>query len=127
MPEKQQTVHIENLTEVDELISVPPGCLLNSGIAQQHNIGLNRKLTIDSNGFIRIFPQREEEFGHIDIVDIGKLIKSSEIQAIWKTKNDDIETCKDCIYRYCCFSCTEVLFKNGKMFKNEYCDALHEE
>lgn len=87
-----------------------------------YNIGLNRSVTIDKNGYIKNHITHKRTFGHINECNLSEIIGLSEFQKSWKISNDNIEGCKLCKFRYCCFSNSEIHFKNGKHIKNNDCE-----
>ncbi|MFK7969080.1 MAG: grasp-with-spasm system SPASM domain peptide maturase [Bacteroidia bacterium] len=90
--------------------------------AQEHNLGLNRKLSIDSQGFIKNHVLHKQSFGHIDEVeDLSKIVASPAFQRIWNISHDQVETCKDCEFRYCCVDFDELEEKDGNMHRIGAC------
>lgn len=90
-----------------------------------YNIGLNRKVSITKDGCIKNYLSHNLDFGNVDDVNLIDVVKSDQFRLKWEIKNDDIEQCKDCIYRYCCFSCSDIYLKDQKYFKVEYCNGLN--
>ncbi len=73
--------------------------------AQKHNTCLNRKISIDSNGNIKNCPATQQVFGNICQVKLSDVIKDTSFNRVWNINKDDIETCKDCEFRYVCLDC----------------------
>jgi len=73
--------------------------------AQQHNTCLNRKISIDKNGYIKNCPSMAHHFGHISEVKLEDVVKNPEFTKYWTIKKDDITKCKDCEFRYICTDC----------------------
>jgi len=69
------------------------------------NSCLNRKISIDCNGFIKNCPSMEDNFGHIRTMSLKEVISSKEFQKLWYIKKDEIKVCRDCEYRYVCTDC----------------------
>jgi len=90
--------------------------------AQQHNIGLNRKVCIDAQGNIKNYVSHQKSFGHIDHTDLKSLITTQEFQEKWHISNDQIHQCQDCQYRYVCLSNTDLEKKEDIWHKKNYCD-----
>lgn len=90
--------------------------------AQKYNLGLNRKVCISKEGNIKNFLSHEKVYGNINKNKIIDVINKIEFQAIWFISNDLIEKCKDCQYRYCCSSNSEINKKDGCFHKTETCD-----
>jgi len=93
--------------------------------ALHYNIGLNKKVSITKEGFIKNYLSHNLDFGKVDDVNLIDVVKSNQFRLKWVIKNDDIEQCKDCIYRYCCLSCSDISLKDHKYFKVEYCNGLN--
>jgi SPASM domain peptide maturase of grasp-with-spasm system len=93
--------------------------------ALNYNIGLNKKVSITKEGFIKNYLSHNLDFGNVDDVNLIDVVKSDQFRLKWEIKNDDIEQCKDCIYRYCCLSCSDIYLKDQKYFKVEYCNGLN--
>lgn len=77
--------------------------------AQKHNTCLNKKLSLDTKGEIRICPSLKKSFGNIKDTPLKSLISNSEIKKMWGINKDQINTCKDCEFRYICTDCRAFL------------------
>jgi SPASM domain peptide maturase of grasp-with-spasm system len=73
--------------------------------SQQHNTCLNRKLSIDRNGYIKNCPSLSRNFGHMDDVQLDAVLADPAFKEHWFTKKDDIAVCRDCEFRYVCTDC----------------------
>jgi SPASM domain peptide maturase of grasp-with-spasm system len=73
--------------------------------SQHHNTCLNRKISIDSEGFIKNCPSMAHHFGHISEVKLEDVIKNPEFTKYWHIKKDQISVCKDCEFRHICTDC----------------------
>lgn len=73
--------------------------------ALSFNSCLNRKLSVDSKGFIKNCPSQKLNYGHIKNESLSEVIKNNQFQSFWKIKKDDIKICKDCEHRYICTDC----------------------
>jgi len=89
--------------------------------AQQHNIGLNRKICIDENGALKNYLTHQKAFGNIKNKSIETTINTKEFQKKWFISNDKIEKCKECQYRYACLSNSDIIEKKGAYYKKETC------
>jgi SPASM domain peptide maturase of grasp-with-spasm system len=94
-------------------------CVSSFSVNTQHyteslrfNSCLNRKISVDSQGFIKNCPSQESNFGHIKTDDLREVVKDSQFQRLWKVKKDDIKICKDCEHRYICTDCR--IFRQDK-------------
>ncbi|MBK8825984.1 MAG: hypothetical protein IPO26_04560 [Saprospiraceae bacterium] len=93
--------------------------------ALHYNIGLNKKVCITKEGFIKNYLSHSLDYGKVDDVNLIDVLRSDQFRLKWEIKNDDIEQCKDCIYRYCCLSCSDIYLNDQKYFKVEYCNGLN--
>lgn len=89
--------------------------------AMHFNLGLNKKVTITQKGEIKNYINHERTFGNVNTNTIQDIISSTEFQEKWILNNDKIEKCKECKYRYCCVSNTDLYQVNLKWFKKNYC------
>jgi len=90
--------------------------------AQNNNLALNKKVCIDKNGNIKNYLSHKQVFGNIRKDRLLQVFSKDSFSAIWKISNDRIEKCKDCQYRYMCFSCSEIYFRDmNKIFKTQQC------
>ncbi len=90
--------------------------------AQKYNLGLNRKVCISKEGDIKNFLSHKRIYGNINKNKIMDIVNKIEFQKIWFISNDLIEKCKDCQYRYCCLSNSDINEKNEHFHKTETCD-----
>lgn len=74
--------------------------------AQHFNTCLNKKVSIDSNGNIKNCPAFNYSYGNVNNGDsIRTIVESYEFSKYWSITKDQIQTCKDCEYRYICSDC----------------------
>ena len=73
--------------------------------SQHFNTCLNRKVCIDSQGYIKNCPSMEHHYGHISNTKIEDVVNLPEFQKWWHIKKDDIDVCKDCEFRHMCTDC----------------------
>jgi SPASM domain peptide maturase of grasp-with-spasm system len=69
------------------------------------NTCLNRKISVDSRGFIKNCPSQKTSYGHLRDVNLTDVVEDKLFQSLWKTKKDDIKICKDCEHRHICTDC----------------------
>lgn len=69
------------------------------------NSCLNRKISIDENGYIKNCPSMRKHYGHINDTSLMSVVKRHDFKKIWKLNKDAIDTCKDCEFRYICTDC----------------------
>ncbi|MBW8687985.1 grasp-with-spasm system SPASM domain peptide maturase [Chitinophaga rhizophila] len=89
--------------------------------AQSHNLGLNRKVAIDSQGYIRNYISHPATFGHVNEHLLADVTTQPAFREKWFLPNDWIEGCKDCQYRYTCVSNSDIRKENDKYYKTEMC------
>jgi len=91
--------------------------------SQQHNSCLNRKISIDVEGYIKNCPSMTTHYGHIEETKLEEVVKDDQFQKLWSISKDQIEVCRDCEYRYVCSDCrayTEGATAYGKPAKCNY-------
>jgi len=80
------------------------------------NSCLNGKLSVDKNGFIKVCPSLNENFGHISDSLITETIKNPNVSRLWGIKKDQITICKDCEFRYICPDCRAFTQDNTNLY-----------
>ncbi len=70
--------------------------------AQNHNLFFNRKVVIDTKGFIRNHLLSGKSFGNISINSIESVISKADFQKFWYISKDNVAICKYCEFRYVC-------------------------
>lgn len=89
--------------------------------AKSYNSCLYRKLAIDETGNIKNCPSLPATFGHINSTSFTELIDNSTFRKFWDISKDQINTCKDCEFRYICSDCRAFLSNStGKPAKCNY-------
>jgi len=73
--------------------------------SQLHNSCLNRKVGIDTRGFIKNCPSSDRSFGHIQDTLITTAIKQVDFTKSWYISKDQVAVCRDCEFRYMCVDC----------------------
>jgi hypothetical protein len=89
--------------------------------AKSFNAGLNRKVCIDKDGNIKNYLDHEKVFGNTNTSPIRDVIAGKEFRVNWNISNDQIEICRECQYRYCCISNSDIVMKEEKYFKKNMC------
>lgn len=76
-------------------------------ISESYNFNscLNRKISIDKNGYIKNCPSMKHHYGHISSTKLEDVVDLPEFQKWWHIKKDDIDVCKDCEFRHICSDC----------------------
>jgi len=78
------------------------------------------KICITANGnILPCIMERDIILGNILKTSLSKIIYSEKSKKIRNATKDDIEVCKDCEYRYCCFDC-RVKARNLSGIENFY-------
>lgn len=73
--------------------------------SQQHNTCLNRKLSIDKEGFIRNCPSMTNDFGYISTTSLEEVLNHPDLKKNWYIHKGQISVCKDCEFRHICTDC----------------------
>ncbi len=73
--------------------------------SQNHNSCLNGKISIDANGEIKNCPAIQKSFGNTDAINFRDIIKKTDFTSIWSISKNQINTCKDCEFRFICVDC----------------------
>ncbi|MCB9263004.1 MAG: grasp-with-spasm system SPASM domain peptide maturase [Flavobacteriales bacterium] len=89
--------------------------------AQQHNVALNRSISIDQFGNFKNYLSHNKQFGNANNLSIHELLKLESFKQKWFIKNDDIEKCKDCQNRYACLFASDIKVEDGKYVKTQDC------
>jgi SPASM domain peptide maturase of grasp-with-spasm system len=92
--------------------------------AQQHNVGLNRKVCIDATGAIKNYINHTKDWGNIEEETLKSIVLTSAFQAKWFVANDQIEKCRECSFRYCCISNVDLEKREGLYYKLADC-SIH--
>ena len=73
--------------------------------AVNYNSCLHKKIGIDRNGNIKNCPLMSESFGNIQHQTLEEALIQHPFKKYWNLTKDQIETCKDCEFRYICTDC----------------------
>jgi SPASM domain peptide maturase of grasp-with-spasm system len=73
--------------------------------ALQFNTCLNRKIGIDTAGYIRNCPSMPQHFGHINTTTLAEAVEQPAFQQVWTIRKDQVKICSDCEFRYICTDC----------------------
>ena len=77
----------------------------NVSEAMLFNGCLNRKVSVDTLGNIKNCPSMLTSYGRIDDVTLGAAVATNGFTDWWLINKDQIDTCKDCEFRYVCSDC----------------------
>ncbi|MGD1846873.1 MAG: hypothetical protein ACFB10_15905 [Salibacteraceae bacterium] len=89
--------------------------------AQKHVTGLNAKFCIDANGNIKNELRHPTIFGNVSSDSIVEVVASANFQTKWQVANDLVEKCKDCQFRYSCYSNSDLKKVGNQWYKVEAC------
>jgi SPASM domain peptide maturase of grasp-with-spasm system len=70
-----------------------------------NNSCLNRKISIDVDGYIKNCPSMLNNYGKITETSIADVLNNQQFKKYWNINKDSIKTCKDCEFRYICTDC----------------------
>jgi SPASM domain peptide maturase of grasp-with-spasm system len=70
-----------------------------------HNSCLNRKLSVDQRGEIRNCPSLPDSYGNAATTPLRAAVERPEFRRLWSVTKDQVETCRDCEFRYVCTDC----------------------
>ena len=86
-----------------------------------YNNYYNNKICIDEFGNCKNSIDNEKSFGNINDISLTDVLNVDNFKALWYIKKDDVQTCKDCEFRYMCVDTREPsrLNKNEWSFKSE--------
>ena len=84
--------------------------------AQQHNTCLNRKISIDTEGYIRNCPSMKEHYGNIKDTTLQDALAHPDFKKYWFVNKDQISVCKDCEFRYICTDCRAYIENPEDMY-----------
>lgn len=70
-----------------------------------HNSCLNKKISIDKDGFIRNCPSMPQHFGNIKDTTLEEALNHPDFKKYWNVTKDMIAVCKDCEFRHICTDC----------------------
>jgi SPASM domain peptide maturase of grasp-with-spasm system len=73
--------------------------------ALSFNSCLNRKLSIDAAGEIRNCPSLPRSFGNAAHTPLAAAVGDPTFRELWGITKDQVETCRDCEFRYVCTDC----------------------
>lgn len=90
--------------------------------AKQFNTCLNKKISIDKKGQICNCPSMTQKFGKIGDATLNATLINEEFTTKWSTNKDQIETCKECEFRYICSDCRAYTEGNLPLSKPAKCN-----
>ncbi|MBB6002211.1 grasp-with-spasm system SPASM domain peptide maturase [Arcicella rosea] len=95
--------------------------------AIKYNSCLNKKISIDKNGFIRNCPSCKEDFGKFGDISLQDALNLEQSKYLWNINKEMIDDCKICEHRFMCQDCRayikdekNILSKPAKCNYNPY-------
>jgi SPASM domain peptide maturase of grasp-with-spasm system len=70
-----------------------------------YNTCLNKKISLDINGYLKNCPSMSSSFGHVSNSAIRDLLEDIEFTKMFYLKKDDIQVCSTCEFRHVCTDC----------------------
>lgn len=95
--------------------------------SQEYNTYYNRKMYIDSLGFIKNAPEIAETGWNItqlkDNEQLLGIIHANAYTKLWKVRKDDIHVCRDCEFRHMCVDrVVPVRREDGTFYRKQECN-----
>jgi SPASM domain peptide maturase of grasp-with-spasm system len=81
--------------------------------ARSFNSCLNRKLSVDAAGEIRNCPSLRRSFGNAATTPLADAVADPAFRELWGITKDQVETCRDCEFRYVCTDCRAFVKNPG--------------
>lgn len=82
--------------------------------ARKHNSCLNRKISVDQRGEIRNCPSMPRSFGNAATTPLHAALEHPAFREAWAVTKDQVETCRDCEFRYVCTDCRAYVRDSGE-------------
>ncbi len=90
---------------------------------RQVNGCLYKKISIGSDGLVRNCPSIKDSFGAYVFGALSPVLSTPAFRDNWFRRKDQIQTCKDCEYRYACTDCRAYLQdSNNPLSKPAKCE-----
>ena len=84
--------------------------------ALAYNSCLNRKLAVDRRGEIRNCPALPRSFGNVADTSLHAAVLHRDFRELWEVNKDQVETCRDCEFRYVCTDCRAFVRDPGDRY-----------
>jgi SPASM domain peptide maturase of grasp-with-spasm system len=81
-----------------------------------YNGCLNRKVSIDEEGYIKNCPSMTASFGHHKYTSLIDVVIDNSFKNIWYINKDKIKKCQECEFRYACTDCRAYLENPNDIF-----------
>ncbi|MCL2414464.1 MAG: grasp-with-spasm system SPASM domain peptide maturase [Bacteroidales bacterium] len=86
------------------------------------NTCLDKKVCVDSKGYIKNCPAMDTSYGHINTTKLKDCLNNEQFKKMWHIQKDDIEICKDCEFRYICTDCRAFITNDNLFSKPKKCN-----
>jgi SPASM domain peptide maturase of grasp-with-spasm system len=77
--------------------------------SNNYNSCLNKKISVDEQGFIKNCPSMAGNYGHHQEVSLKSVAETDKFKEYWKISKSQITTCKVCEFRHVCTDCRAYL------------------
>lgn len=84
--------------------------------SKNFNSCLNRKISIDENGYIKNCPSLNSNYGNIKNTSLQEALNHPDFKHYWNITKDKIDVCKDCEFRYICTDCRAYTVDSDNVF-----------
>ncbi|TPG42301.1 grasp-with-spasm system SPASM domain peptide maturase [Flavobacterium pectinovorum] len=81
-----------------------------------HNTCLNRKISIDKDGYIKNCPSMSASFGNVKDTTLEEVLDQPLFKKYWNITKDKIAGCKDCEFRHICTDCRAYIEEPENLF-----------
>jgi SPASM domain peptide maturase of grasp-with-spasm system len=81
-----------------------------------YNGCLNRKISIDEEGYIKNCPSMTVSFGHHKCTSLINVVMDEKFKHVWYLNKDKIKKCQECEFRYICTDCRAYLEDPNDIF-----------
>lgn len=82
----------------------------------KNNTCLNKKISIDVQGFICNCPATPEKYGHFSDTSLHEALSKAHFKKYWEINKDQIEICKDCEFRRVCTDCRAFIQEENNLY-----------
>ncbi len=84
----------------------------------EYNTCLNRKLSINQDGYVCNCPSASITYDHISKCNIRSLINKNSFNNCWYLSKDKIFVCKDCEFRHICTDCRVFIAEKSIIYSH---------
>lgn len=84
--------------------------------SQFHNTCLNRKISIDKDGFIKNCPSMRNHYGHCSKHTLDEVVHNEKFKVLGNITKDQINVCSSCEFRHVCTDCRAYVEDPSDMY-----------